>query len=242
MKVYRFMQIIHHSIADKKLFKSSATANVHLFYVEIKDLKGHADNLIAHISDTSWISKLDPVGQATYKARVERTVVALVKKFLGATTDDALTQEFGEYIISLSASESLKNKLAHKTFPISELWKEKALRNHGFDFHTQSPGYLISFGEAKYSKDTNSYSAAAEQVLRFIGAEKDLGDSGDLERLQVHADALNRLIKKKEKGFAIAFSLSSKNPMEILNNAVKSELIQKLSVLCEELFIIGIKI
>lgn len=130
------MPVIYHQPVDSSNLPNGATAETHLLCVEIDDVHQCAKELIDFINDTSWISKLNSVGKMSYEMAANETIQALVNIF--QTVQDSVTEEFGEYMVSLKASGALKDTLAHTVFPLSELWKEKALGNHGFDFHTQS--------------------------------------------------------------------------------------------------------
>ena len=150
-----------------------------------------------------------------------------------------IESEFGEYMISMSAGDCLQKGLKHTVLPISELWKEKLTGNPGFDFHTETHQGRISFGEAKYSSNDNPYTDAAKQVHSFITEEKDKIDAVHLQHL-ASKKAIDALIANS-RGFAIAFSLHSTDHETILNNALQSDLVKRLSGSCDELYIVGVR-
>jgi len=228
--------IYHHKVTIPEL-PENATAEMHLLCVEVEDVHKHASDLISELNDTSWISQLNPIGKMSYERTAHRTISALVEMF--SHIESHITEEFGEYMVSMSATNSMKEKLSHSIFPLSELWKEKKLGNHGFDFHTESISKQIAFGEAKYNRRDNSYTDAAIQVLEFIKDGKDYGDAVHLTNFASPGAILN--LQNKRRGFAVAFSLHSNDHVKILNNALNSALILELSSQCHELYIIGVR-
>ncbi|WP_429886019.1 hypothetical protein [Geoalkalibacter halelectricus] len=223
-------------VSPQKLPQGS-TADVWLIDVLVEDVSLFAQELVVALSDTSWIQKLDPVGRLSFERTANRTIAALVTSF--ATVQNQVTSSFGEYMVSMSAGRSLALLLGHEVLPISELWKEKTIHNHGFDFHTESQEYLVAFGEAKYKKGGNPYTQAASQVLEFIALGKDGGDAALLEHLCSHEAIANLL--SGHRGFTVAFSVASDNPILVLQNALKSPDIEKLCYSCDQLQIIGVR-
>jgi len=231
------LPVIYYQPVDASKLPNSAIAETHLLCIEIDDVHQCALDLITFISDTSWISQLDSVGQMSYEEAANETIQALVQIFQAVQNN--VTEEFGEYMVSLSAIEALRGTFAHTVFPLSELWKEKMLGNHGFDFHSQSAGDRISFGEAKYKKHINPYTDATKQVIKFIGQGKDRRDAAHLVHFASPSAIEN--LNNRVRGFAVAFSLHSPDHAVILKNALESELIQQLSTMCHELYVIGVR-
>jgi len=153
----------------------TATAETHLFCVDIDDVATHAAGLIMKVNNTSWISELGAIPRASYETIALKTAGKLVAIFEAA--NDGIGADFGEYMISMSAGDCLGDRLGHTVLPLSELWKEQISGNPGFDFHTESHKKRIAFGEAKYNSNQNSYTAAASQVHAFIDAKKDKIDA-----------------------------------------------------------------
>lgn len=232
------MRIVYHERVDSSVLPGSATADTYVSCIEIINIDAHAATMINTINDTSWIHALNPIAMASYEATALRTINKLITIF--QSVQGQVTKDFGEFMISMSAGECLKQKEKHNVVPLSELWKEKISNNHGFDFHTESPQEKISFGEAKYNSNSNSYTAAASQIIRFIDERKDEGDAVHLAHL-VSLNAMHNLLSKK-RGFVVAFSLNSPNHQDILDNAIRSSDIQELSTQCDELYIIGVRV
>lgn len=217
--------------------KNGKTGRSYLLLIDISNPKKYARELIQTVSDTSWINGLDPIAKTSYEATAKRTITALVNIF--GKVNNRVTKEFGEYMVSLSAANCLETHLNHKQFPISELWKEKLLGNHGFDFHTETSTNWLAFGEAKYSSKSNGGRAAVKQVLRFIKEEKDQNDANHLRNF-ASSKSLERLLQRK-RAFSLAFSINSKNHALYFKRYLKSDLVKNLQGICNELFIIGIK-
>jgi len=231
------VRITYHKHVGAEGLPLGAATETHLFCVDVDDVAMHAANMIATINDTSWISGLGAIPKASYEAIALRTAAKLVEIF--ETADEKVGAEFGEYMVSMSAGDCLGGILGHKVLPLSELWKEQLSGNPGFDFHTESHNNRIAFGEAKYNSNQSSYTVAASQVHDFVDAGKDKMDAVHLDHL-ASAEALDALLNES-RGLAIAFSLHSMNHELILDNALKSDLVQDLCGRADELYVIGVR-
>jgi len=231
------MKIVYHEKLMKGDLPMGSVAEAYLFCIEIIDIKSNAKVLIKTISDTSWISRLDAIGKMTFEATAIRTIEKLVDIF--NSVNSRITEDFGEFMISLNSGNCLRDKYNHEILPISELWKPKKSGNEGFDFHTVSPNNKFSFGEAKYVRDGNSYGRAARQVCEFIDEEKDRGDAGLLNYFKKPIAMDN--LKDGKRGFVIAFSINSTNYETILRNSLKNRDVKKLLKSCDELYIVGVR-
>lgn len=231
------MNIIYHTKVISDDLPSDTTAEVYLSCVEITDVKSHAKTLITEISDTSWISKLDPDAKMSYKDIALKTIKKLVEIF--QSVDNKVTKDFGEFMISMNSGYCMREKHGHKILPLSELWKPKLLQNEGFDFHTLSPANKFSFGEAKFVSSGNSYGDAAEQAYGFSIENKDKRDGVHLCYFSSPAAMQN--LRQNKRGFIVAFSINSSNHELILKNSLQNKDIRELSKCCDELYIIGVK-
>ena len=209
------MEIIYHRKVEMEELIDDAVAEAHLICIKISDVNSYAKTLINQINDTSWISELDSVAKMSYEEVAKKTIIELVKIF--QSVENEITKDFGEFVISLSCGNCLKEKHLHRNLPISELWKEKIKNNHGFDFHTISPAEKFSFGEAKYQASGNSYTSAAEQAHRFSKEGKDKIDAVHLAHLGSPYATKN--LEENKKGYIIGFSITSENPELILKNS-----------------------
>ena len=217
-----------------------------IYYLDIivDSISDDAKSLISIISENSWINQLDPVSKVSFETKVKATASELVKLFTTQSLQNTVSEEFGEYMISLHSLESLKTQLNHKEFPLAELWKEKIKNNHGFDFHTETPEQLLSFGEAKYISNGNAYGRAAEQVVRFISDDekKDYGDLLYLKNLNASDESVYRLLNDGKRCFAMGFSVNSNNLELIKKNALKNTDIRTLVNKAQTLYLIGVHI
>jgi len=211
---------------------------VHYIHVVVQDVAFAAKEIITLIKDKSWISSLNAVDQVAFDARASRTIAKLVNDVLTKVISE-VTAEFGEYLITYTAQETLITHHEHGRVPWAELFKEKISGNMGFDFHTQSKSEIIIFGESKYSSDSNPYSNALEQIVDFINDKKDEGELSDVSKFVSGTASLNAT--KKIKGFVAAFSLNAKNPAGILKNALECGFLNPLLVY-PEIYLIGIEI
>jgi len=231
------MIVTFHEQVTADRLPENATAETHVFLIDIDDVNTYARKLIDRLNDTSWISQLEPVPRASYEDIALRTAERLIEIFRGV--DNQIRADFGEYMVSMSAGDCLKDSLSHTVLPLSELWKEKLTGNPGFDFHTETHHGRISFGEAKYSSNENPYGDAADQAHDFIQQGKDRRDVVHLDHLASAASVAALL--EGSKGIAIAFSLHSADYARILNRVLRYDLVRELSCMSDELYIIGVR-
>lgn len=212
--------------------------NVHTIIIKVKDIDARASNMVAMLTDTSWLNKLAPVEKATFSATSKRTIVKLVE-LIKARANDEVTADFGEFMVSDAAQNALQDCLNHSKVPLAELLKEKISGNPGFDFHTESSLNHIAFGEAKYSGVNNPYPAAINQIIEFIALEK---DSAELNIIQnfVSQNAIQNSLAGK-RAYVAAFSVNGQNPNRILANALECKGMDEL-LKFPEIFLIGVQI
>lgn len=226
-------------VTIKKSMALVESCEVHSVHVIISDVPDIIKKVFENISDTSWIENLENVAaKKSFAIAAKRTISRLALKVFNGD-DDALTEHTGEYVVSVTALNALRQEYNHKTLPLSELWKEQVAGNPSFDFHSVCPKSMLLFGESKYSGKRNPHGVALTQIKEFIEQEKDITDLVGIERfVGVHP------IKRFEDGFkmyAAAFSVNAKNASQIMKNAAKSEKAKPL--FCHNgLFLIGIEL
>ena len=181
---------------------------------------------------------MNVVEKITFQARSKRTIAALVD-IIVSRVQNTMSDEFGEFVISVSAQNTLESEYQHEKLPLAELLKEKVIGNPGFDFHSESSTNFISFGEAKYSGSRNPYPKAINQIVDFIKLEKDSAEFTIIQHF-VTEDAVNNYIKE-EKAYVAAFSINAQNAKTIMKNALESTHIKALFNF-PEVYIIGIEI
>lgn len=232
------MRIVNHQIR-KHLITLFESRNIHFICIEIDNIPNYAKELIESIRNTSWIDKLDVIGKLAYTETSLETIDKLISIF--SSSEDPISTDFGEYLISMTAGSSLGKFLSHEILPLAELWKEKKSGNAGFDFHTITPRKHISFGEAKYSAIKNPYKAAIKQIVSFINQKK---GNRDLPHLRIIADkeSIDNYLKGN-KCYCAAFSLKSEQSFDRIINTITS-LTDFENIIHDgnEVFVIGIKI
>lgn len=200
-------------------------------------------SVMKEINDNSWIAKLDIVEQISYEARLKETVISIMRDCVKFNKDTSCNvydySVVGEYIVSKEGRNALVAEFNHRAIPLAELWKEKSKGNPGFDYHSESTTDLIVFGEAKYNSSCNPHAEAIKQVEEFINKAKDNMELTDLKHF-VSNNAINNF-RQSKKGFSIAFSIKSKNPLNIINNAILSDEIIRIKNY-DEFYIIGVVI
>lgn len=116
------MRIVDHQTKNH-LITLFDSRNIHFICVEIDDIPSYAKELIESIKNTSWIDKLDKIGKLAYTETTLETIKKLISIF--SYSEDPISTDFGEYLISMTAGSSLEELLSHDILPLSELWKEK---------------------------------------------------------------------------------------------------------------------
>ncbi len=232
--------VVKHELIDMTKHGIATSCNVHSFHVKVSNIKNIAKDLIIQTSNKSWITPLEIGLKQSYEARANPTIDKLVEGIF-KKIKTAINSEFGEYLISYSAQQTLKSKLKHKLIPLAELWKEKSKGNPGFDFHTETSLSHISFGEAKYNSNSNPHTDAIQQIAGFIADSKDEMDYVHLKNF-VSKKAYTNATQKK-KAYAAAFSMFSSTGKydDILSYPFTLAEIHEI-LKHEELFIIGIEI
>lgn len=232
------MEIVSKSI-DLVDYGKIGKASVCKIHVKITDTDSRISAIIKTVADKTWISKLNPINNASFEAAAIPTINKILKILRAHKIGDEITQAIGEYVISDSASDSLCTEHGHTKLPMSELWKEKLSGNPGFDFHTICTNNYVIFGEAKYRSGSNPHTQALEQAGRFISAGKHDIDARNIRDLGYPNPAQN--IIGDLFGCAAAFSVKGKNIDRILDNALRSQHINAL-LDYEKVYVIGVEI
>lgn len=232
------MKVVWFEKIDMKAYGIDTDCDVYAAHIKISNIDRRAEAMIEMISDTSWIEPLAATKKATFRATSKRTITELVKKIQGRVENDKLTENFGEYLVSDTALETLEQIYKHARVPLAELLKERITGNPGFDFHSECEVNLISFGEAKYSGKSSPYNRALKQIKDFVEMEKDTAELIVVENF-VSKTAIDRCLNG-EKAYTAAFSLTG-DPKQMFKNAIENKHLKKLLVHCE-LYLIGVEI
>ena len=219
-------------------YEQSATGKIYSIAIDITDLEQRVKEMQEVALDTSWLDELDVIDRLGYEARSKRTVEKITNEILNNVESD-ISEDFGEYMVSDVAQTALKQHLDHIRLPLAEFIKEKISGNPGFDFHTESPGALIAFGEAKYSGVKNAHGRALKQINDFIGEQKDIQEIPDLRRFVTEAAIQNAA--DGSKSYSAAFSITSDDVGPIMENALTS-IHMKTLLSHEAIYLIGVKV
>jgi hypothetical protein len=216
-----------------------ASDNIKICLVSVTEVKILALELVNIVTATSWMLELDNTTRRAYERTVADTASILVEIFNEIEQDpSALTEDFGELMVSLGSARALELIFSHRSVPLAELWKPKLKQNEGFDFHTECPTSLVNFGEAKYSKKSSPHGLSVRQIDKFLEQEKHLRDGVHLAQLCSQATMAN--LNSDRFGMVAAFSINGRNASVILENArnAASEVAKKHNV--EQVFIVGV--
>lgn len=229
MKVIEFHPIIH-----------TDNSNITFIRIDPEDLQDTLADIINTLMDLSWLSRFDgDYLKASFKKRAEETITDIKAKFT-ASTDDKVTKDAGEYVVSELARESLQSQLKYLHIPLAELLGMKISGNPGFDFLSQnSSTNTVIFGEAKYNSRQSAYAAAIKQIAQFITDGKDVKQIADLRDFCT-PEALSRA-SDGFKGFAIAFSAKSTSSDDLIASIVAHKDFHQL-LLYEEVVIVAVNL
>lgn len=232
------MELLDLTITEMSQYARESNGKIYSITLDVTDIEDRVKEMHRVVTDTSWLEPLDIIDTATYEARSKPTIDKVVNEIL-ANVESEISVDFGEYMVSDSAQSALREHLNHLRLPLAELIKEKISGNPGFDFHTESPEAVISFGEAKYSAVQNAHGRALSQINEFIVAKKDIQELSDLRKFVTEAAISNAA--NGVKSFCAAFSITSDDPLKIMNNALDSEFLQPLLTF-ESLYLVGVKV
>lgn len=208
--------------------------------IDPENLQDTLDKIIKTLMDLSWLSRFDQeYMKDSFRQRAEETIADIQKKF-AECSDDKVTKEAGEYVVSELARETLLSQMNYLHIPLAELLGMKVSGNPGFDFHSQNNGSnTVIFGEAKYNSRQSAYDSAIKQVSQFIADKKDIKQIADLQPFCT-PEALTRA-NSGFKGFAIAFSAKSTSSDALITSIMAhtdfSELLRHV-----EIVIVGVNL
>lgn len=195
-------------ILELKTIPVNGKASVQFIRIDPEDISITLSEILKVIMDLSWLKKFDADYLVqSYEQRAQITVDDIKEKF-AKCSDDNLTKEAGEYVVSELAREAIVSELDYLDIPLAEFLGKKISGNPGFDFHSQNKStQTVIFGEAKYVSTSSAYPRALEQIKDFVDAKKDVADIADLRDFCTPI-ALSRA-SNGMKGFAAAFSSKS---------------------------------
>lgn len=213
-----------------------------IFFIRIdpEDLTKTLNDVLRSLMDLSWISKFDEeYEKAAFQSRANKTITDIKDKF-SKCSDDNITKDAGEYVVSELSRKAIVNQLNYLDIPIGELLGKKKSGNPGFDFHSQnSTTDTIIFGEAKYNSRTTAYSSAIPQIKDFVIHKKDIEDLPELKPFCTKK-ALRRA-NSGNKGFAAAFSARSTKSESIISSITAMEEFSFLSKF-DELILVAVNL
>jgi len=233
------MEIVSYRKVNMNDLGVNTDCEVFVAHIKVDDVDKRAEEMIKTISDTSWINQLNAVAQAAFEATSADTILKLVRNIHERISGDAITEEFGEYLVSDTAQSVLVDQFKHKKIPLAELLKPRISGNEGFDFHSECIDSLLTFGEAKYSGSSNPYVKALSQIVGFIEKKKDVAELVVLMH-HVSKEAVDKCVQGI-KSYAAAFSINAVKPNLIIRNALLSEETRDL-LKHKKLYIIGVEI
>jgi len=193
----------------------------HITFIRINpnDIALTLREVFESIANLSWINKFDDnYTRRSFSARAEKTINYIAENIIKAT-DDTITSESGEYVVSELARKSIVSELNYLDIPLAELIKSKKIGNPGFDFYSENNENIILFGEAKYLSNKSAYGSAFSQIVQFINEERHITDLVEIDKFYGEK-ALENVSDNNEQGFVAAFA-SRNTVSEVLINQIK---------------------
>lgn len=225
-----------YTIADNKKIEP------HITFIRINpdDVALTLREVFESLSNLSWINDFDAEYVCvSFAVRAEATVKYIADNII-RSTDDSVTSDSGEYVISELARKTIVNELKYLDIPLAELIKEQRSGNPGFDFYTVNGGNIILFGEAKYIAAQNAYGSAFSQIVRFEEEKRHLADLVDIDKF-CSKESLHNVSVHNKKGFMAAFAAKAIPTDTLIRNIRNNDDFKKLSA-HEELICIAVNI
>ena len=227
-------------ILEHRQLTDLSPAMVQFIRIDPEDISATLADILKVLMDMSWLKNFDEeYERAGYESRAQKTIDDIKEKF-NDCSEDKVTKDAGEYVVSEVAREAIVSQLSYLSIPLAELLGKKKSGNHGFDFHTANiTTDTVIFGEAKYLSRTSAYSTALPQIEKFIKDRKDIEDLPDLKSFCT-SNALNRA-NNGQKGFAAAFSAKSTSSDNLINT-IKARSDFKALLQYEEIILVAVNI
>ena len=227
-------------ILEHRQLTDLSPAKVQFIRIDPEDISATLADILKVLMDMSWLKNFDEeYERAGYESRAQKTIDDIKEKF-NACSEDKVTKDAGEYVVSEVAREAIVSQLSYLSIPLAELLGKKKSGNHGFDFYTANiTTDTVIFGEAKYLSRTSAYSTALPQIEKFIKDCKDIEDLPDLKSFCT-SNALNRA-NNGQKGFAAAFSAKSTSSDNLINT-IKARSDFKALLQYEEIILVAVNI
>lgn len=190
----------------------------HITFIRINptDIELTLKEVFLSLSDLCWIHEFDKeYVRESFLVRADATVKYISDNII-KSSDNSVTSDSGEYVISELARKSIIHELNYSDIPLGELIKEQKSGNPGFDFYTESKINILLFGEAKYKADRNAYGNAFEQIVRFENEKRHIADLQDIDKFCSETSLLN--VTKNIKGFVAAFASKAITTARLIEN------------------------
>lgn len=219
--------------------RKSGNCTIRFVQVDVYNVIDMAMDVYSKIIETSWLYNLDPIVKKSWEERARDTILSVVNEVI-RKVNSVVSEDLGELVVSINAQNVLQDVHKHRALPLADLWKEKVRGNPGFDFHTESPGSFVVFGEAKYNAKSSAYTPAINQIRNFIVQRKDDKELSDLKHL-VSAQTQANLLINELRGYAAAFSTHTRDVEKMFKHIIsKPEFVDLLRF--PEVYLIGVNI
>ncbi len=209
--------------------------NITFLRINPEDVSVTIRDIIEQFQNLSWINNFDEdYLKSSFSERSVPTIKYLKNK-LESDSQDTITTEIGETVVSELSRSTIINELGHSDIPLAEIIKQKIAGNPGFDFFSEINNEYIIFGEAKYVKGINAYGKAMKQVDEFVVKRRDKTDLSDIRDF-VSKKSLNNASLGK-RAFACGFSSIDIDDSTLISNITNNKYFKTLSQHIEVIYI-----
>lgn len=203
-------------LLDIKKIDEKRHDKVTFIRVEPINLQNTLVNIVAVLSDISWISRFDEeYMRDSFWARATPTIHKITQMLMQSTLDE-VSSNAGEYVVSELSRSVIRDQMKYNAIPLAELFSKQTSGNPGFDFHIENDCKTLLFGEAKYLSNQNAYGVGLKQIVDFISDKKDIKDIVDLEPFFCKA-ALQHAMRG-QKGYAVGFAAKTTSTETLIKN------------------------
>jgi hypothetical protein len=142
--------------------------DVKFIRVDPDDLSSSLAKILEILNDKSWISRFPLNLQQAFEIRATQTIEKITKSFEDSS-DDSITKDAGEYVVSELAREAIITDTNYLEIPLAELIGKQVSGNPGFDFYSKNNNtHTVIFGEAKYNSRQSAYASDVNHLETLV--------------------------------------------------------------------------
>lgn len=134
-------------IMEFKQLSFQDSGKVFFIRIDPEDLTQTLNDVLKSLMNLSWISKFDEeYEKSAFESRAKKTIEDIKYKF-SKCSDDNITKDAGEYVVSELSRKAIVNQLKYLDIPIGELLGKKNLVTLDLIFIVKILQQILSFSE-----------------------------------------------------------------------------------------------